>query len=104
MLVIEGIRPDSFLDSDSLESTFQQLAFHMERFNGVVLLLVTSEESLESIDASACDVHIYTYMNGDHDILTSIYTHIYIYTHDYMCMSIYLHMRIYVDIMIHADL
>lgn len=46
VLVIEGIRPDSFDDSDvGLDSTFQQLAFHMERFNGVVLLLVTSEDA-----------------------------------------------------------
>ncbi|CAE7387875.1 cdc48 [Symbiodinium sp. CCMP2456] len=46
VLVIEGIRPENFLDdADSgLDTTFQQLAFHIERFSGVVLLLVTSED------------------------------------------------------------
>ncbi|CAE7203586.1 cdc48, partial [Symbiodinium pilosum] len=46
VLVIEGIRPENFLDdADSgLDTTFQQLAFHIERFSGVVLLLVTSDD------------------------------------------------------------
>ncbi|CAL1132542.1 unnamed protein product [Cladocopium goreaui] len=46
VLVIEGIRPESFLDESDvgLDSAFQQLAFHIERFSGVVLLLVTSDD------------------------------------------------------------
>ncbi|CAJ1357307.1 unnamed protein product, partial [Effrenium voratum] len=45
VLVIEGIRPECFLDdSETLDSTFQQLSFHIERFSGVVLLLVTCED------------------------------------------------------------
>ena len=37
---------ENFLDdADSgLDTTFQQLAFHIERFSGVVLLLVTSDD------------------------------------------------------------
>ena len=40
------VAKENFLDdADSgLDTTFQQLAFHIERFSGVVLLLVTSED------------------------------------------------------------
>eukprot|EP00931_Biecheleriopsis_adriatica_P045267 TRINITY_DN25949_c0_g1_i1.p1 TRINITY_DN25949_c0_g1~~TRINITY_DN25949_c0_g1_i1.p1 ORF type:complete len:1540 (-),score=362.19 TRINITY_DN25949_c0_g1_i1:18-4046(-) len=50
VLVIEGIRTENLLDDseNTHDSAFQQLSFHIERFAGAVLLLVTSDDAFRA--------------------------------------------------------
>ncbi|CAE8657702.1 unnamed protein product, partial [Polarella glacialis] len=45
VLVLEGIRIESFEGEQTHDNSYQQLSFHIERFSGAVLLLVTSDEA-----------------------------------------------------------
>ena len=48
VLALEGLSTGSLCAGDSMHERFlQQLAFHIERFPGVVLLMVTSDEAFE---------------------------------------------------------